>query len=52
MLEIAEGEEEEKEKDGVFKTFIIKETPLDSLKITLSILAPILTTLIPNVKVF
>ncbi len=52
MLEIAEGEEEEKEKQPVFKTFIIKETPLDSLKITLSILAPILTSLIPNVKIF
>jgi hypothetical protein len=50
MLQLEDEQDEIKEP--VFKAFIIKETPLDSLKIALSILAPILTTLIPGMKIF
>lgn len=50
MLNVAEDEAVEKEKDPVLKRFIIKETPVESFKITFSILAPILTTIIPNIQ--
>jgi len=52
MINIEEDEAPEKEKDPVLKRFIIKESPMESFKITFSILAPILTTLIPNIKLF
>jgi len=52
MLNLNEDEAIEKEKDPVLKRFIIKETPVESFKVTFSILAPIITTLIPNIKFF
>jgi hypothetical protein len=52
MLNVPEDEATEKQADLILRRFIIKETPVESFKITFSILAPILTTLIPNIKFF
>ncbi len=52
MLNLNDDEALDKENDFVLKRFIIKESPIESFKITFSILAPILTTLIPNIKFF